>query len=144
MDTSVEDAGDARRKAILEKYLAVDAQTPSPSERAKYLYEKLNALEPKPTHWDLICFCAEALGMLTLELPVTNRFAAAALRSIYEVHYYAGDDNPSCLPQRQQNQNSTTLPTNKTRNSSDQTGANPLSDLVIEKSQSVVLESKDS
>lgn len=143
MEKSVDDARDERRLQILKKYVEVDRLTPSPSERAKYIYDKLNALDPKPTHWDLVCFCAETLGMLTFELPVTNKYVAAALRTIYEVHYYSGEDNPTCLPRQQQNQNSTISPTSKTENSSDQTGASPLSDLVIEKSQSVVLELKD-
>ena len=138
MEESSTDARDARRFEILKKYVEVDRQTPSPSERAKYIYDKLNALDPKPTHWDLVCFCAETLGLLTFELPVTNKYAAAALRTIYEVHYYAGDNNPSCLPSQQNNQSSTS-PSNQSQTSSDPTGQSQSSELVIEKSTPLVL-----
>lgn len=136
MEESSTDFRDARREKIL-KFAEVDAQTPSPSERAKYLYDKLIALEPKPTHWDLVCFCAETLGMLTLDLPVTNRFTSAALRSIYELHYYDDSINPSCLPK--QNQKSLTTDSNQSPTSSDQTGPQSQSELVIEKSTPLVL-----
>jgi hypothetical protein len=136
MEESSTDFRDERGKKIL-KFAEVDAQTPSPSERAKYLYDKLNALEPKPTHWDLVCFCAEAIGMLTLDLPATNNTAAQLLRMIYEIHYYGGDDNPTCLPK--QNQKSLTTDSSQSQTSSDQTGPQSQSELVIEKSTPLVL-----
>lgn len=138
METSSDSIRSGRRKAILNAFEAIDKTSPSPSERAKYIYEQLNALDPKPTHWDLVCFCAETLGMLTLELSQVNTRVAEITRMIYEIHYFGGDENPSCL-QPQQNQKSTTLPSNPSLTSSDQTGQSLSSDLVIEKSQSVAL-----
>jgi hypothetical protein len=145
MEGSTDSVGYDRRKALLierlEKIHETDTQQPSPSERAKYIYDKLNALDPKPTHWDLVCFCAESLGMLTIELPVTNKFVAQMLQVIYEIHYYGGDLNPTCLPQRpiQQQNQSMTLPSQETQSTNDQTGAKLSSELVIEKSIALVL-----
>ena len=64
----------------------VDAQTPSPSDRAKRVLEILRA-DPNVDTWDVLCFCAEYLGMMSsawpwLELPAKN-----LTHLIYTAHY---------------------------------------------------------
>lgn len=76
-------------KEFIEK---IDKLTNSPSIRAVVIWSRLN--EPngdKITNWDLICFCAETLGLMSSEFPWLREAAVAVSHLVYKAHYLNHD-----------------------------------------------------
>lgn len=89
-----EDSARARR---LKRISDLDNTIPSPESRSQYIYAKLQELNPKPTMWDLACFSAEFLGMLSLMEPSFKDVSSKLLAILYEAHYTHERDLASCL-----------------------------------------------
>lgn len=66
----------------------VDAQTPSPEARALRVWNVLQTHDPDLTTWDILCFCAEFMGMTSQRyqwiIPLSKHFA----KLVYSAHYY--------------------------------------------------------
>lgn len=66
----------------------IDAIIPSPSDRATRVWTLLQTHDPDLTTWDILCFCAEFMGMTSERyqwiLPISKRF----VRLVYSAHYY--------------------------------------------------------
>ena len=75
----------------------MNVKHPTPEERALELWSHMQLHTPRPTAWDMICFCTEALGVFAagdytfLKDPVKN------LVSVVYTAHNAMDDMPSCL-----------------------------------------------
>lgn len=74
-----------------------DKITPPPSERAAFLWAEIQRLNPRPTQWDIVCFCTEALGVIAAH----HEFLQAAVKrlntTVYTAHYYTDTPIESCL-----------------------------------------------
>jgi len=67
----------------------VDQETPSPSQRAKFVLDLLKQHAPNLTNWDLICFSVEYLGSQSIVYPWLNREKEVVKisRLVYTAHY---------------------------------------------------------
>lgn len=65
----------------------VDAQYPSPDERAQVVWELLKTAAPNLTAWDVICFAANYLGWQSAAMPWLNLPAKHICRLVYTAHY---------------------------------------------------------
>lgn len=65
---------------------ASDKVNPSPSTRAKYVWDILQA-HPELTKWDLVCFAAELLGNVSIALPFLEPDAKSLNKLVYTAHY---------------------------------------------------------
>lgn len=72
---------------------------PDPQERATYLYKRLHSIEPKPTTWDLVCFCIETLAMLTTQYEVFKPITFRLISMCYTFHNNTPEPLSSCLSQ---------------------------------------------
>lgn len=98
---------------IAELMDQLDATTPSPEQRAKFLYNKLVESGLQPTNWDLICFAAELLGGLVSTCEPIKPEVRRLLLMVYKIHYTYKDELATCLNQESSNQKSQTSPTQK-------------------------------
>ena len=64
----------------------VDQRTESPSARAQKVLIALRAREDITT-WDVLCFCAEYLGMMLPAYPWLDKEAREVARMVYLAHY---------------------------------------------------------
>lgn len=94
MEGDTNGAGSRRRIVA-----AIDETTPSPEQRAQFIYAQLQTLDPKPTVWDMACFASEYIGMLALMEPAFEGISKRLSAMVYEAHYIKGADIESCLPQ---------------------------------------------
>src|SRR5690348_13384670 len=66
----------------------IDAEQPSPSDRATRVWHLLQTYDPDLTTWDVLCFCAEFMGLVSQRyhwmLPLSKRFVSL----VYSAHYY--------------------------------------------------------
>lgn len=66
----------------------IDARLASPSDRATRVWTVLQTHDPDLTTWDVLCFCAEFMGMVAERyhwiIPIAKRF----VRLVYSAHYY--------------------------------------------------------
>lgn len=83
------------KAALQDKMDLRDKISPSPEQRAAFLYEAVNA--KKPTLWDLVCFCTEVLGVVAVEYTWLKPFAARLVSIVYTAHYNTPDPFPSVL-----------------------------------------------
>lgn len=74
-----------------------DKISPSPEQRATHLWSVIHTLKPRPTMWDLVCFCAETLGVVASEYTFLKPIVAKLVSVIYTAHYQTPDPYPSCL-----------------------------------------------
>lgn len=69
----------------------VDSRTPSPSERAKKIYEVIQLFYAKSDNpqwdWDLLCFCEEVLINLSHDIHFLQPIARALNVQLYRHHY---------------------------------------------------------
>lgn len=74
-----------------EQIRVVDALTSSPSDRANRVWHLLETHDPDLTTWDVLCFCAEFVGLIAERyhwiLPIAKRFTGL----VYTAHYYGED-----------------------------------------------------
>lgn len=64
-----------------------DSQVPSPSVRAKAVWDILNHHKPRPTLWDLICFSIETLSLGLIDYPFLLPLVKKLNVLIYSIHY---------------------------------------------------------
>lgn len=74
-----------------------DAISPNPSQRAAYIYSIVRAAQPKPTVWDIVCFCAEVLAVFAADHSFLMPLARAANGIVYTAHYNTPEPFESCL-----------------------------------------------
>lgn len=84
MDGPVSGEDERRRKEQL--ITLVDAAHPSPELRARKVLELLRANEDVST-WDVACFCAEYLGMMSAVWPWLAGDSQRIARLVYTAHY---------------------------------------------------------
>lgn len=70
-------------KMIQEK----DLVTESPDKRAVRVFALLKERCPDLTQWDLLCFCAEYIGMQATTHQLLERGARDILGNLYSIHY---------------------------------------------------------
>jgi hypothetical protein len=81
------------RDARKLKYAAIDAITPSPQARAEYIYNLLKTEHPELTTWDIMCFCAEFFGLMSVKWSWLKDQARVLSRLIYMAHYEVSEFN---------------------------------------------------
>lgn len=74
-----------------------DKISPSPEQRARYIWYAVQRLTPKPTLWDIICFCSETLSAASLEHEWLKYPAKMVSKSLYIAHYLTDTPIDSCL-----------------------------------------------
>jgi len=73
-------------KELREELVArVDKTKSSPSQRAALVYKIL--LESDLSNWDVVCFCAEYLGLMIETMPHIEKLAKELSQLIYTQHY---------------------------------------------------------
>lgn len=70
---------------------------PTPEQRATYIWERIHATEPRPTLWDLACFCTETLALIAVEYDFLRPFVRRLVSIVYTAHNNTPDAFPSCL-----------------------------------------------
>lgn len=72
-----------------ERIIAVDELVPSPSVRARMIFGILHhsAQGQTLTDWDVVCFCAEFLGMITSVYPWLEDDVRKIAKLVYTAHY---------------------------------------------------------
>lgn len=73
---------------------------PTPEQRALALYKHMQAMNPKPTQWDLACFCVETLALLSAELVFLQEPIKRLVSILYTAHNATPDPFPSCLDKK--------------------------------------------
>jgi len=76
-------ADDARLKEVMAR---IDRLTESPDQRAQKVLIALRA-HANVTTWDVLCFCAEYLGMMVPAYPFVEKEARELTRLVYLAHY---------------------------------------------------------
>lgn len=82
------------RKEVMEQRDAINA---SPEQRASYIWPVVQRMNPKPTAWDIICFCAEAFASIAGGYDFLKPFAKRLIQIVYTAHYHTPDPYPSAL-----------------------------------------------
>src|SRR5689334_7783448 len=80
------------QKAYLKVMAEKDKEIESPSSRAARVLGYIEFSYPELTQWDMICFCAEYLGMQSAALPAIEPETRKLLSLIYSMHYLT--ENP--------------------------------------------------
>lgn len=80
-----------------ERIAARDKISPSPEQRAAHLWAEIQRLNPKPTQWDIVCFCTEALGVIAAHHEFLQAVVKQLNRTVYTAHYYTDTPIDSCL-----------------------------------------------
>ena len=83
--------GDEQRVLTEEFIEKVDKLTKSPSLRAKVVWNDLSIQTRRLSNWDLICFCAETLGLMSSEFPWLREAAIIINKIVYKAHYLNTD-----------------------------------------------------
>jgi len=83
---SPEELSDAELKAHVA---SVDAKCKSPEQRALEVYEYLKKSEF--TTWDVLCFCVNWLGIMSIMWPWLEEPAKAFNGLVYRAHYFFND-----------------------------------------------------
>lgn len=79
-------------RALTEEFIKkIDALTRSPSQRAGIVWERLSLPTDRISNWDLICFCAETLGLMSSEFPWLKQAAMMVSKIVYKAHYLNHD-----------------------------------------------------
>lgn len=73
------------KKELIEK---IDKLYPSPSERASHVWGILQQHAANLSTWDVLCFCAEYMGMMIPAVPFIEKGAKDNARLIYDAHYF--------------------------------------------------------
>lgn len=94
MDTERIRSNEEQERIIAER----DKIVPSPADRAKFLWEHLQTLEPKPTYWDIICLAAESVASMASTNEWLRDVAKALIKRVYTAHYHTDPPIASCLP----------------------------------------------
>ena len=68
-----------------EQIAAIDAKYPNPEQRANKLWNNLNIAELD--QWDLVCFCAQSLGLLAEQWPWLLSTVKQVNKLVYIAHY---------------------------------------------------------
>lgn len=70
------------------RIIAIDARTPSPTQRAERVWNILQTHDPDLTTWDVLCFCAEFIALNAERyhwiVPLAKKFVSL----VYSAHYY--------------------------------------------------------
>lgn len=74
-----------------------DSVVASPEQRAKYIWDRIHSIEPKPTLWDIVCFCTESLALAAAEFTFLQPYMKRVVSVIYTAHYHTPEPFPSCL-----------------------------------------------
>ena len=82
------------RQELIEKR---DKESPSPEQRAVRIWSAINAMEPRPTLWDIVCFSCEALAALSTELDFLQPFTKRLVSIVYTAHYHTPEPYPSAV-----------------------------------------------
>lgn len=85
MERTNENSRDFQEKLIEEK----DKISPSPSIRARAIWDILNTHDPRPTLWDLVCFGIEVLTLAAESYPFITYAVRGLNHLIYATHYNA-------------------------------------------------------
>ena len=72
-----------------------DAISPSPEQRATRLWSAIHRLEPRPTQWDIVCFCVESLAIVSSEIEFLKPIVARLVSIVYTAHYGTPEPWPS-------------------------------------------------
>lgn len=80
---AAEDTERARKERLIA---LVDAAHPSPAARAQRVLDVIRT-NTKLTNWDIACFCAEYLGMMSAAWPWLGEDSMRIARLIYTAHY---------------------------------------------------------
>ena len=92
-------------KAKLQKQMELrDKINPSPEQRAIHLWKAIYTLTPKPTFWDLVCFCTETFAIVATEYSFLKPIAAKLVSIVYTAHYQTPDPFPSSLDAERQSE----------------------------------------
>ena len=80
-------------RVLTESFIKkIDELTKSPSQRAGVVWVRLNESQgSKLSNWDLICFCAETLGLMSSEFPWLKEAAMSVSNIIFKAHYINHD-----------------------------------------------------
>lgn len=73
----------------------VDAKFPAPSERAQKIHKVVKEHAPDATYWDIVCFCIEIFGALSLDpefAPVVGDTVKKLSNQIYTIHYMHAEE----------------------------------------------------
>lgn len=66
----------------------IDSIIPSPQQRATKIFNLLRRTDPDLSQWDLLCFCAEFLGMQSQTFHWLEEPAKRVAMLIYHAHYF--------------------------------------------------------
>ena len=72
-----------------------DKVSPSPEQRATRLWSAVHKLEPRPTQWDIVCFCVESLAIVSSEIEFLKPIVARLVSIVYTAHYGTPEPWPS-------------------------------------------------
>ena len=76
---------DSEIERRIKEYDKID---PSPSDRALYVYNLISRNAPDLTEWDITCFCAEYLGLVSAQaFPFLLSNARELAKMVYSIHY---------------------------------------------------------
>jgi hypothetical protein len=75
-----------------------DAINPSPEQRATHLWRRIHSIEPRPTAWDIICFCTESIAVIAAEYEFLRPIVVKLISIVYTAHYSTPEPFPSCVP----------------------------------------------
>ena len=79
-------------RALTEEFVKkIDELTRSPSQRAGVVWERLSLPTDSVSNWDLICFCAETLGLMSSEFPWLREAVMMVSKIVYKAHYINHD-----------------------------------------------------
>lgn len=80
------------RKTLMEER---DKISPSPEQRATRLWSAIHTLKPRPTAWDIVCFCVESLAVVSTEHEFLKPIVARLVSVVYTAHYNTSEPWPS-------------------------------------------------
>jgi hypothetical protein len=71
----------------------IDKMMPSPSERARIVWEAIqrNTKISYISNWDVVCFSVETLGLMSAEFPWMKEAAVQISKLVYRAHYLNHD-----------------------------------------------------
>lgn len=93
MEGVPEQIRDAYAKLMQER----DKVSPSPTLRAKVVWDILQAESPKPIVWDLVCFSLEILTISSESYPYIIPAVKVLNQAIYGAHYNTEEPFPSFI-----------------------------------------------
>lgn len=92
------------RQTLIKKR---DAISPTPEQRAQELWSAIHTLNPRPTQWDIVCFCVESLAVVSSEYEFLKPIVARLVSVVYTAHYNTPEPWPSALDDKRNEQRAT-------------------------------------